>query len=870
VIESGEAQDLLNVDISNTGKSIQKRPGYGTYKTLGTGQAVHGIHHFFDSSGNDIVIAGSSTSLYGIVQDGTPVQLLSSATLNTTWDCTDTQGNAYCVTSNRDMYVRTTGAAIAWQTTPLGTMVMSTPDRNIVAGVAATPNSMFWSESGNFLNFVAANGETSPFVKVIGSPGSKLTHIRWGCGKVLWWKDQSFGYVNGDNQTNLEVKIVSDNIGTFDNTSSQDPGGNVWFRGQDGNIWRYDCSGLEKMSVDISSNVGASGHRTSNFWTQTSQADFATGGVSPSMSLSTVTVSGSVTTSSFNVTESGSASGWSSGSASNVTVSASSITITINNSGNPTDASFEVSALSTNWSITTTVISPASVVSITSLNNCGTINPQSGSRLLQFDQLTSHSLIFETVSVDSTTVYDSTTVSYANNSCAWTQRTLTTSSSNIGKRFRVRIKLNGQNDFITSKDSYILGGNITFYTASDVSTTSPQWAIDNIQNGSSTITSGSFTSQVLNTGSPYSFVYASATWTVSTSTPGFVVQKATSTLGVWNEVSISTGVNIQSNKQYLRYISSFTISGTDDARSYLQGVQLLAQSSGTYYSAWKNASSLSAWDTFNATYSNGDGANNFSIRSSTSPQSVLNSTVPWVSQTVGALVSASTGTYFQVIDSFTITAATNTAPTLSDFTVNWFDGSSADQAYSIYHDNAVWFSVASGAGQTTNNYIFKCDLIHLAAFPGDSCWTLYNFGAGGLAIENNNLYFGSTAASTLFKYGTGTSDNGTAINAYWKSKDFTGTDPWKTYQLNQIDSYWRKNQNQTVSVTYATDTSTTTTSYTVALSSTTASIIRHGKLLPNGKNGSLFNFQIGDTSDSSAWEWFGLRANLVDLGYRPN
>jgi hypothetical protein len=180
------AQDLLNLDVSAGGASIMKRDGYGLYKALSTSKAMRGGYHGFDSTGNDVQVWGSSTSLYGITADGTPVQLISSATLNSTWDCADTQGNFYCVNSSRDLYLQTNGTTKTWYPSPLGTMVEPTPDRIVVAGVSGFPSSLYVSQSNTFTNFVTGINATDPFVEPIAAPGSRLTHIRWGCGKLIW------------------------------------------------------------------------------------------------------------------------------------------------------------------------------------------------------------------------------------------------------------------------------------------------------------------------------------------------------------------------------------------------------------------------------------------------------------------------------------------------------------------------------------------------------------------------------------------------------------------------------------------------------------------------------------------------------------
>lgn len=866
VIDPAFAQDLLNVDVTPGGKSIKKRPGYGLYKTLYTSNlsGIKGGYHFFDSSGNDVQLWASSTSIYGIVADATPTQIVSSATLNSTMDCADTQGSAYCVTSNRDFFIRTNGTTLtSWHTSPLGTMVEATPDRVVVAGVSGNLSTLYVSAANSFTSFTVGPQTTDAFTEVIAAPGSKLTHIRWGCGKLLWWKDQSFGFFAFEDQYAAQTKIISDTIGTFDNTSAIDPGGSVWFRGQEGHIWQYDCSGLIKQSIEITPLVQGSGRRTSNSWTQTTQSDWQAGASSFTATLSTVISAGDVVTSSFNVTENSSASGWGSGTASNLVVGASSITLSTNNSGNITNPDFE-SSFSGNW----TASDGACIRSTgdSDLLSCPNLTPQSGSAYATCSIPGNGNRVnsFQITDLNGTTLTEAT---FTSPGCTWISGSLL-AGSHVGKRvkFRLRALDATQESFLTTADSYILGGNVGFYyvTLVHAPTNNYLTAIDNITNGSSTITSGNFVSKVYDSGMPYSFTYASATWSVNTSTPSFVLQQSTSATGHFFDITASTGQNRQADRRYFRYLSTFTVTGADSALSALRGVQLIAASSGTYFSAWKNAPNWTAWSTFNPTYSNGDGSHAFYTRSSTSPFTVLNSSPAWVAQTANALVATSTGIYTQVIDSFTITSATGTTPTLSDFSLNWFEGSATDQAYMLYFDNAIWTDVAYGTGVSSNTYIFKRDLIN-------DGWSLYNFGAGGMLVQNNHLFFGDVAStSQIFQFGSGSADNGTAITSFWKSKDFTTTDPFLQASLTQIDTFAKKDTGSTLTATYAMDTSTTTTAYSILLSSTTQTVVQSRKLIPSGKTGYTFNLKYGDASASSNWEILGYRISFTLNPYRPS
>ncbi len=289
-------------------------------------------------------------------------------------------------------------------------------------------------------------------------------------------------------------------------------------------------------------------------------------------------------------------------------------------------------------------------------------------------------------------------------------------------------------------------------------------------------------------------------------------------------------------------------------------VTIIAGSTGTFQSAVKNAPNLTGWSTFGVNSTNNGGTHTFYMRSSTNSFTVNSATPTWTAQTAGGLVGVSTGTYFQVRDDFTITSGTQ-APALNDFTVNWVEGTATDQSYLIYFDNAIWQSVAFGVAQSSNNYVFKYDLINQG-------WTLYGFGAGGMLVQANSLYFGDTSLGNTYNYGTSTSDNGTAINAFWRSKSFTGQDPFLQNALNQIDIFAKKDQGTTLTSTYTTDTSTAT-AYSVSLS-TSNTVVQSRKLLPSGKLGYVFDLKLGDTSTSSAWEILGYRITFSPQPYRPN
>lgn len=741
VIGDNEAQDLLNVNVTAGGQSIEKREGYGLYKDLGTGQGIHGAHHFYDATGNDVQIWGSSTSLFGITNDGTPVKLVSSATINTTWDCADTQGFAYCVNSSREALFKTNGSTQTTYSSPLGTMITVTPTRLVVAGVAGTTNNLYFSRVNDFTNFNIGVAATDAFVEPIAAPGSRITNLAYACDRVLWWKDESFGYLLGsEDQAAVSVAIVASNIGSQDNTIAVDPNGIVYFRGQDGHLYSYDCATLSKLSVDITPNVQTSGRRTANSWTLDSEIEFDAG-IYSSTTYSTA-VSG----------------------------------IVIYNDDDFPDNNFE----SGNWSMTTNGSSGFFRASYPLLAGHGcaeTSGPSgaAGSWQTQFQRVENSSATFNVavaiVDADTFSVLTSTQVTYVDNDCAWAQQSISGLAPYEKRYVKVQLSTSSTGAYARSPSFALSGDTITFWKRSNGTTIASLVHFDLFENG---------------------------------------------------ETSVTEGI---------------------------------------YYSPVNNAANLTSWDTFIAGTGGVGGTQTFFIRASTNPFTILSSTPAWVSQSNGAVVATSTGTYFQYKDSFTVVAASQT-PRLQSTTINWFEGAAGDQAYSVYFDNAVWWSVAFGDGVSVNNYIFRYDLLR----PG---FGLYDFGAGGFLIQNNNLYFGEVTGDQLFRYGGSFADNGAAIESFWKSKDFPGGDPWLDNSYKNLDVYANRNDGNNLTVTYSVGTSTSTGSYSISLSSVTSSIVVHKKNLPV-LNGPTFSVKVGDESTSSAWEIMGIRFSFDPLAYKPS
>jgi hypothetical protein len=182
-----------------------------------------------------------------------------------------------------------------------GTLVAVTQQRLATAGFAEAPNRVDFSKANDFTTWTIGRPDTDPVQFTIVSPGSHFTHIVYAFGRIIWFKDTSFGYIlEGETQADWQIRIIAPNLGTLDNTSVFREG-ILYFRGNDGHIYGYDGSNYTKLTRDLQGTISTSQNRTSNSWTQTSQTDWEAGAMLPSSS--NFTVNGALTLKGFSETK---------------------------------------------------------------------------------------------------------------------------------------------------------------------------------------------------------------------------------------------------------------------------------------------------------------------------------------------------------------------------------------------------------------------------------------------------------------------------------------------------------------------------------------------------------------------------------------
>lgn len=662
-------------------------------------------------------------------------------------------------------------------------MVAVTPERLVQSGFSSSPNTIHFSKSNDFTTWTSGTAATDPITFTITSPGPKITHIVYAFDRLMWFKGSSFGYILIGNQplfSDWQIVTVDDNIGTFDNTSVYREG-ILYFRGQDGHIYSYDGTKLDRITRDIQETINNSQTRSNNSWTQTTSAEFGAGSFLPNVYGDTITVSGQIqftfpeTFDTLRTTE---------------TAGAKTVWDKFFSGSGTGDAT----------------ISNGSLLLRHDGNALGRSNIGTVEKLTDFSQGTTYYLVISSLPVDTGNLSD----------LYWTFRSTATSSSNPDSAGTFI-------DFESTTSARIHITNFSIPGRSGSASTSIDYA--------------------------------------QPATIQFYMSTTTYQITINDQVALSgthTAIR-EANYTYLGYLKG-SVGG---ATCYIDTFNVSPQTM-TYLSQVKNSSSLTTWDSFIASINSGDGSHQFFIRSSTNSISIGSSTPSWTSIISGNTPTISTGTYFQIRDDMVIrsTSATASYPVLYEFTQFWFEGGASDKSYATYFKDAIWWSVTSGQGETTNGRILYHDM-------QNNGMTLYDIPSNGFYVRNENLYFGSSEGGYIYKYGDSDSDNGSAINSYWKSKDYVLGSPFQDKEITNISLAVKAVNNSSMTVTYTINGSSQT-SYVSPLSSSSGKLfIKNNKNLPFGKIGQTLNIQFGNNAADQFYEVYGLQAGYRVKPWKP-
>ena len=233
------------------------------------------------------------------------------------------------------------------------------------------------------------------------------------------------------------------------------------------------------------------------------------------------------------------------------------------------------------------------------------------------------------------------------------------------------------------------------------------------------------------------------------------------------------------------------------------------------------------------------------------------------SQTItnGSVPTIATAPYVVIKATFTRTASTESV-SLDGIALTWNEGSITRTFGSIDKNHRLMWSLAENNSATNNaTYIYDQRF--------DS-WLKYSFPIDAPARVGDSIYFGGASTGVVYVYPYGTNDNGSAITAYWKTKDFVGNDPFveKTYNTISLVSKTQSGSSLVVNA-YLNGSATASKTFTVSLTNTLSlPFIRFNDRFSNGTAGTFINFKFGNTAADSPFEFYSARYDYTPKAWR--
>jgi len=100
-------------------------------------------------------------------------------------------------------------------------------------------------------------------------------------------------------------------------------------------------------------------------------------------------------------------------------------------------------------------------------------------------------------------------------------------------------------------------------------------------------------------------------------------------------------------------------------------------------------------------------------------------------------------------------------------------------------DNKLWYALTFGPGATRNNRVYQFDFVRRGKSRKIGSWVPFTgIEAADFTVYDGNIYFGDSADTgfvNMAQDGTYT-DNGSAINSYFETKEFDGGEKWRHYE----------------------------------------------------------------------------------------
>ena len=766
-LPAGYTQDALNVYF-DAQTPVQKRKGYSLDFSTKS-YAFNTMWAYTDGTATSWLIVRASDSIVASNSNNVVVQIATVSASNLV-DEVNAFGSAYFVDQTQGVYYWNGTSTTYVANSPKGSIITQFHNRVMVAG-AAVPNGnqLYASKYLDGTTWTIGPNPNDPAQFTIGLQDNfdNITAMYAFLDTLYVTKYYSVNALYGFDNTNFQVSIITRECGCVDKYSFQAFNKGLVFMSLRGLEFfdGYNCNRIsDPVKPKIDSAISISSFKQQS-WVQSSQSDFQNGVSSPTNNLSTTISPGDVIVSSFSGTDQFSAD-FASGTLNNVVIGTNTVMLSTD-AVEIVDNSWE---LCTGWDqgcTATPQVGDDCTVNAKDGVNVGRAQVASTSGF-PADYTTTVTLIDSMTAAN----YGSVSWGYAD-SCVWTQRTITVSPSAVRHLVYLQGSTSAGGTAFNSNSFIANGNNVTFYSTGQ---TFHRIGIPNLYAKTtfvdlfqgtprSDITTGSFTSRTFDVVyTSYGYVYPTYNYTVNTTTPTFVLQQGSSLTGPWTDLIVGTGTSTNFSNEYLRYIATFTITSADNALTTLNSANVLARSTGTYYSAVNHTLSMNSWGVFNVNDASNGGSIAYFVRASTNSFSVTSATPAWTSQTKNSQITVSTGNYMQMSATFTITSATHT-PTLNDFTFNWYSGNVPAPMSSVVFDNRYMLSLTTSPFDTANDAVIVLNTSY--------AYSIFDLRVGGFVVLNNLLYHADSQASgNVYLDNQGYLDNGHSISAYIKTRDF--------------------------------------------------------------------------------------------------
>ncbi len=895
-IDASHAQSALNVESSLSGSALLKRSGYSRAASLSisTAQAT-GVYSFIDPNGNKQQIVCQDHNCAKSTNNTAFSVFLSTAggtCTPTRWQFAQLSGLIYAVNDCHDVpwqYDGTNRTPIP--TAPLGSIIEATKDRLVISGASANLSAVYYSQSGVATNFTTGINSADPYVDIAVASGDQVRALKYAIGRFFIFKTNSIVSCILSDQYISKCFPVSNTIGTQDPLSVVEvPGSNgqsgaILFRGSDNNFWRLDQAGLVPISRQISNLIASQTTGSNQSNTQTSQGDWNAGTQTPLSSWNTTTLAGSIfpASSTFQDTE---GVDWASGTLSGLTTTylSGSLqfpvgTFQINN------GDFSKLAL-TDWTCATSA-SDANIQNTCAYSAVGgnhaniLVQSISGASANQayakIDILDASSAVYTTQWNLGNTIPASYNINFAVNGI---------STRTLSIKYTVSVNDADGHNGTTSIQSttFTAISSMTIATVGTVAGKQVNWNIftNSVDRyfglSQSSITPVNFLSRAYDTGfsspiaGPFNVSVSSAPGTGVSFQVRYTTSPNNDKWSAW--LSTAAGSLVYAPSRYWQYSSSFTTSvGTSSPRIDL--VSLLAATTGQFVTQCiQTGTGITSWGQLSCAQSLAGNGSEVFYATSAATCAALPTTPPvnsagsiqssWVAQTNNGTISVSTNAAIQIGFRSLLTSSTDQAQ-VDACTIYWTNGAASPPSWGTYDpikNAAYWTSAINNSA--TSNRVLKYDL-------NLSEW--YPFGLNATALyrdsNTNALYFGDSTGGFWNKYGGVTSDNGSAINSYWKSKDFGNqTNPFLDNNYNKISLVTKNQVTGNMTVTYTTA-NNASGSYSVSLSTTSGIVYVHSNQnLPLMSPYQFMNIQFGNNS-TTAWELDGLMLEYSSWPLKP-